>query len=281
MKIVRTVAGMQRLARKALADGRTIGLVPTMGYLHQGHLSLIERARKEVDLVVVTIFVNPTQFAPGEDLGKYPRDERSDLKKIKNVGGDIVFIPKPDDMYPSGFTTFITVEDLSRSLEGVSRPAHFRGVATVVAKLYNIIRPDVAVFGMKDFQQSVVLRRLTQDMGYPIKLIIAPTFREKDGLAMSSRNAYLSASQRKEAICLYRSLLSARSMVRSDICDIRKIEKEMRAVIRSTSSSVKIDYISFNDLKSLATVPRVVKNTVCSLAVKLGKVRLIDNLKLK
>jgi len=271
---------MQDAARKLAAEGKKIGLVPTMGFLHDGHLSLIKRARKHSDVVVVTIFVNPTQFAPHEDLAKYPRDEKGDLKKIKKAGGDIVFIPKAEDIYPEDFQTYVNVEVLTRSLEGASRPTHFRGVTTIVAKLFNITRPDVAVFGMKDYQQAVVLEQMTRDLGYPIKYIIAPTVREKDGLAMSSRNKYFSGEQRSQALCLYFALRTAREMVKSGIRQCRRIEKEMREVIKATCPTARIEYIAFTDLRSLKTAAKVEKDTICSLAVNIYGVRLIDNLKL-
>ena len=280
MRTIRSLKTMQNISREQAALGKRIGLVPTMGFLHEGHLSLIRRARKNADVIIVSIFVNPTQFAPTEDLGKYPRDERGDLRKIKAAGGDIVFIPKTTDIYPEDFQTYVSVEELTKSLEGATRPSHFRGVTTIVAKLFNLTRPDVAVFGMKDYQQAIVLKQMTKDLGYPIKLIIGPTVREKDGLAMSSRNKYFSDEQRREAVCLYYALRSARAMVQAGITDCRKIEKEMRAVIKGTCPTADIDYIAFTDFNTLQPVRQVVSVTVASLAVNLFKVRLIDNLKL-
>jgi pantoate--beta-alanine ligase len=271
---------MQALSRIMAVEGKKIGLVPTMGYLHEGHLSLIRRAKKASDIVITSIFVNPTQFAPHEDLDRYPRDEKGDIRKAAGAGSDILFAPKGSQMYPEGFSTFVEVEKLTDSLEGLSRPTHFRGVTTVVAKLFNITQPDVAVFGMKDFQQAVVLRRMTNDLGYQIQLIVAPTLRETDGLAMSSRNQSLDEKARAEAVCLYFALRTAREMVRAGEENVRKIEKEMRAVIRGISPKAEIDYIAFNDIDSLAVTRKVQKGTVCSLACKLGKVRLIDNMKL-
>lgn len=278
MRTVRSIKAMQNISREQTANGKRIGLVPTMGFLHEGHLSLIKRARKHADVVIVTIFVNPAQFAPGEDLKKYPRDERGDLRKIKAAGGDFVFIPKLTDIYPDDYETYVDVEKLTRVLEGASRPTHFRGVTTIVAKLFNIARPDVAVFGMKDYQQAVVLKRMTKDLGYPIKFVIAPTVREKDGLAMSSRNKYFTSEQRPEALCLYYALRTARAMVKSGVTDCRKLEKEMRAAIKATSPTAKVDYIAFTDFHSLKTVTRIKIQCVCSLAVKVHSVRLIDNM---
>jgi len=262
--IIRSVKRMQHESRRLASAGKRIGLVPTMGFLHEGHLSLIARARKQSDVVITTIFVNPTQFAPGEDLAKYPRDEKGDIKKIRGSSSEIIFIPKVEDIYPADFQTYVAVERLTRKLEGKHRPAHFRGVTTVVSKLFNITRPDVAVFGMKDFQQAVVLKKMTKDLGYPVRFIIAATVREKDGLAMSSRNKYFSTAQRIEARCLYRALTTAREMVKSRIFDVRMIRKEMRAVIRGSCPSAAIDYIAFTDLNSLIDIHSVTK-TVSAL----------------
>jgi len=280
MQIIRSVKKMQSVSRKLISSGKTVGLVPTMGSLHEGHLSLIRRARKAADLVVTSIFVNPAQFGPAEDFDKYPRSEKHDIQKIRDEDAGIVFIPKEEDFYPPDFQTSVEVKRLSKSLEGASRPSHFRGVTTVVAKLFNIVRPDVAVFGMKDFQQAVVLRQMTHDLGYPIKLIIAPTIREKDGLAMSSRNQRLDGINRWEALCLYYGLRSAREMVRAGIVSTARIEKEMRAAILATCPTAKVDYIAFTDFVSFRPTKKVVKGTICSLAVRVHGVRLIDNLKL-
>ncbi|UCC44229.1 MAG: pantoate--beta-alanine ligase [Candidatus Zixiibacteriota bacterium] len=280
MKVIRSVSKMQRLSRDLTAKGKKIGLVPTMGYLHEGHLSLIRRAKKAADVVIVTIFVNPTQFGPGEDLAKYPRDEKGDIAKIKATGGDYVFSPRAKDVYPEDFCTYVTTEELTKTLEGVSRPTHFRGVTTIVAKLFNITRPDVAVFGMKDYQQAVVLKRMTRDLGYPVKIIIAPTVREPDGLAMSSRNRYFDDRARWEAVCLYYALRSAKEMVKAGQTSVVRINKEMVAVIMATCPTARIDYIAFTDFKTLKPVRRIVRGTVCSLAVEVHGVRLIDNMKL-
>ncbi len=251
-----------------------------MGFLHEGHQSLIRRLKKKCDVVITTIFVNPTQFAPNEDLTKYPRDEKGDIRKIKEAGGDIVFIPKVHDIYPDDFQTFVDVKDLTKTLEGKHRPNHFRGVATIVTKLYNITRPDMVIFGMKDFQQAIVLKQMTKDLGYPIKYIIAPTIRENDGLAMSSRNKYFNKKARKEALCLYFALGTAQEMVNSRTKDVKKVTREMKAVIKSICPTAKIEYIAFTEYSSLTDVKKIVKNTVCSLAVKIANVRLIDNMRL-
>ncbi|MBD3256891.1 pantoate--beta-alanine ligase [candidate division GN15 bacterium] len=285
MKTIRSIRSMQKFAREASAKGKTIGLVPTMGYLHDGHLSLVRRAVKVSDVVVVTIFVNPAQFGPKEDLDKYPRDEKGDIAKIKEALGRkarsaAVFVPKAEDIYPDDFDTWVEVKGQTSILEGKSRPTHFRGVTTVVAKLFNITRPDVAVFGQKDFQQAVVLKKMARDLGYPVKMVIGATVREDDGLAMSSRNKYFDDISRWEAVSLYYALRTAKDMVKAGIRDPEKIAKEMAAVIGATSPTAKIDYIAFNEHDTLKPADKVGKGTVCSLAVKIRGVRLIDNMKL-
>lgn len=279
--ICRSIKKMQAVARQLAADGQKIALVPTMGFLHEGHLSLIRHGLKLGDIVITTIFVNPTQFAPHEDLAKYPRDEKGDLAKISSAGGKIVFIPQVSEIYPDDFQTYVDTEKLTQVLEGASRPTHFRGVTTIVAKLFNITRPDLALFGMKDFQQAMVLKRMARDLDYPIKMVIAPTVREKDGLAMSSRNKYFTPDQRAEAICLSQALKQAKRMVTAGESATTKIEREMRWVIVSICPTAEIDYIAFNQLDTLRPVKKVAKNTVCSLAVRVHAVRLIDNLKLR
>lgn len=281
MIVIRSIKKIQSAARKLAADEKRIGLVPTMGYLHEGHLSLVRRAKKHSDIVITTIFVNPTQFAPGEDLDRYPRDERGDIKKIEKAGGDIVFIPKASDIYAEDFQTYVTVGEKTKTLEGAFRPTHFRGMTTIVAKLFNITSPDVAVFGLKDYQQAVVLEQMARDMDYPIKIIVAPTVRERDGLAMSSRNRYFTLEQRKQAICLYQALKVARRMVRKEgVRQTGKLGQTMRKVIKNVCPVAEIDYIAFTDFKSLRPVKIVGKGCICSLAVRLYGVRLIDNLKM-
>lgn len=271
---------MQSYCRILAANGKSIALVPTMGFLHEGHLSLIRKAGKLCDRVITSIFVNPTQFAANEDFSRYPRDEKSDLAKIKKAGGDVVFIPKVKDIYPDNFQTFVDVQKLTRTLEGRVRPGHFLGVATIVAKLFNITRPDVAIFGMKDYQQAIVLKQMTSDLNYPIRFVIAPTVREKDGLAMSSRNSYFTAEQRKEAVCLYRALRRAKVMASENISDLNALCTDMERVIKSICPTAEIDYIAFTDFESLEPLMTVRKNCICSLAVRLYNVRLIDNMKL-
>ncbi len=280
MIMIRSIRQMQKHCRFLAAKGKSLALVPTMGFLHDGHLALIRRARKQSDRVITSIFVNPTQFAADEDFSRYPRDEKSDLAKIKGAGGDIVFIPKAKDIYHENFQTFVDVQKLTRTLEGKARPGHFLGVATIVAKLFNITRPDVAIFGMKDFQQVVVLKQMTADLNYPIKFVVAPTVREKDGLAMSSRNSYFSPEQRQDAVCLYRALLRAKALVAENVLDPDILRAEMELVIKSICPTAEIDYIAFTDFETLEPLNPIRKNCVCSLAVRLYNVRLIDNMKL-
>jgi len=280
MKIIRSIKQMQRVSRELASEGKKIGLVPTMGFLHEGHLSLIRRAKKLSDVVITSIFVNPTQFAPDEDLARYPRDEKGDIRKIDKAGGDIVFIPKAADMYPDEFQTYVTVEGITQTFEGESRPTHFRGVTTIVAKLFNITQPDIAVFGQKDYQQAVVLKKMVTDLDYPIRMVIAPTVREKDGLAMSSRNKYFTPDQRKETVCLYRALTGARKMVKNEkIYGTAVLRRKMKKIIKEICPVAEIDYIAFTDYDTLKPVKEVNRNTICSLAVRLHGVRLIDNMR--
>jgi len=281
VRLIRSVKRMQSLSRELAGTGGKIGLVPTMGFLHEGHRSLIDRARRLSDIVVVSIFVNPTQFGPGEDLAAYPRDERRDTGLIEAAGGDIVFMPRAGEVYPEDFQTYVEVGDLTTTLEGRSRPGHFRGVTTIVAKLFNIIRPHLAVFGLKDYQQAMVIRRLVDDLNYPIRIVLAPTVREADGLAMSSRNSYFTPGQRGEAVCLYRALKEARRLVTAEgVRDTGRIRRAMRRVIGSVCPSAEIDYIAFTDFETLAPLRVVGEDCICSLAVRLHGVRLIDNMKL-
>ena len=280
MQVIRSIGRMHSESRRLAAEGRTIGVVPTMGYLHRGHLSLMARAQKAADVVVATVFVNPAQFGPREDLSRYPRDEKGDIVKMREAGVGIAFIPRAEKMYPDEFQTFVTVDRLTQTLEGKHRPTHFRGVTTVVAKLFNIIRPDVAAFGMKDYQQAVVLRQMARDLGYPIKFIVAPTVRERDGLAMSSRNRYFGPDERLEARCLYYALRTAKAIVRAGERNPGTVRSEMRAVIRANCATAEIDYIAFTDFDTLKPVAEIHPGSVCSLAVQVHGVRLIDNTKL-
>ncbi|MDQ1271496.1 MAG: pantoate--beta-alanine ligase, partial [Planctomycetota bacterium] len=254
----------------------TIGFVPTMGALHEGHLGLIRQARKENDTVVVSIFVNPLQFGKNEDFKHYPRTFDNDCKLISQEGVDIVFKPDASEMYPDGFCTSVILEHLEDKLCGKSRPGHFRGVAVVVLKLLNLIKPDIAYFGQKDFQQTVVIKRLVSDLHVDVTIKVLPTIRDQDGLALSSRNAYLSETEKKDAPCLYRALTKAQAMVNTGIKNTEEIVQEMEKIVSQCKSGM-IDYISVVDPETLESVPKVRSGDVALLAVRLGKTRLIDN----
>ena len=254
----------------------TVGLVPTMGYLHEGHLSLIRRAREECDHVVVSVFVNPTQVGPQEDLSKYPRDLDRDLSLIEPLGVDLVWSPTTESMYPQGYQTWVEVEAITRPLEGARRPGHFKGVTTIVAKLFNGVQPHRAYFGQKDAQQAAVIRQMTRDLNFPIEIVVCPIVREPDGLAMSSRNVYLEPEQRKAATVLYRSLTAARNAYENgerDAETLRQIMKDMLAA----EPLAQMQYVSCADYDTLEELERVTGQALLSMAVFLGKTRLIDN----
>ena len=283
MQIVSSVAAMQRLAKKWRQAGIKIGFVPTLGYLHDGHLSLVREARKRVGKsgkVVVSIYVNPTQFAPTEDLAKYPRDLKRDLKMCRAEGADLVFTPGDAEIYPGRaegeYSTYVVEEKLSRSMEGAARPTHFRGVATVVAKLFNLVLPDVAVFGQKDFQQAAVIQRMVSDLNFPVQIIVAPTLRERDGLAMSSRNKYLDPEQRAQAVILFHALQAARAAVKKKSVSAVKFKKDLQEFITAAPLG-RLDYVEFFDPETLEPVAQVKPGTQMALAVYFGKTRLIDN----
>ena len=275
MRVVRSVSAMQRIALGRRGKGR-IGLVPTMGYLHEGHLQLVRAARKQSDFVVVSIFVNPIQFGPKEDFRRYPRDFGRDRRLLRSSGVDVIFYPSVRDIYPEGYATFVDVERLGEGLCGKSRPGHFRGVTTVVAKLLNIVMPDVAVFGAKDAQQAFVVRRMARDLGFHTRVVILPTVREKDGLAMSSRNVYLSPGERAEAPALHRSLVHARNLIRQGERRAARVKAAMRRLIERETSG-RIDYVEMVDTDELRSVKTIEGETLVALAVFFGKTRLIDN----
>src|SRR5277367_1657232 len=278
MQIVSSIAAMQRLAKKWQRAGTRIGFVPTMGYLHAGHLSLVKRARQAVSKngkVVVSIYVNPTQFAPTEDLLKYPRNLKRDLKVLRELKVDVVFTPSDAEMYPhkseNGFSTYVVEEKLSQSMEGASRPTHFRGVTTVVAKLFNIVLPDVAVFGQKDFQQAAIIKRMVSDFNFPIKIIVAPTLREKDGLAMSSRNKYLVGDLRRQASVLWRAIQTAKAAVKkSKSISATKLKTDLKKLIESEPDT-KLDYVEFFEPEILSPVSKITTGSQIALAVFVGK----------
>jgi len=275
MKIIDTAEKMQKQARLLIQSGETIGFVPTMGYLHEGHLSLIRIAREYADVVVVSIFVNPAQFGPNEDLAAYPRDFERDEKLCREAGADILFYPTPKNMYLDDHSLWLSEESLSTVLCGASRPGHFRGVCTIVAKLLNIVQPDFMILGEKDAQQLRVLRRMVRDLNFPVQIISAPTIREADGLAMSSRNKYLTPAERKEAACLFQSLEKAKALFAAGERDADKIRAAVRAVIEATSG--RVDYIEIVDDETLQAVRILEKPALLALAVTFSRARLIDN----
>lgn len=277
MRIFLNPQEIQKLIKKIKQQNKSIGFVPTMGALHQGHISLIRRARKENDIVAVSIFVNPAQFAPHEDLKKYPRPFEKDINICKSEGVDVIFAPKSLEMYSENYLAYITVEKLSDIMCGKFRPGHFRGVATVVAKLFNIVQPDRAYFGLKDFQQSVIIKKMVTDLNFPVKIITCPIVREKDGLALSSRNVYLSYEERKKALSLSRSLQTAKNLIKyKSVKSAEKIISEMRKIIVPRVD--KIDYISLRDAETLEELKYIKKKVVIAVAVFVGKTRLIDNI---
>lgn len=279
MRLVNSPAQMQRLAGEMRRRGR-LGFVPTMGALHQGHMSLVQRAKQLADYVVVSIFVNPLQFGPREDYSRYPRCPDRDRRLLAAAGVDCLFQPSVRAMYPAGFATWVEVERLTRHLCGASRPTHFRGVTTVVAKLLNIVQPHVAVFGQKDAQQAMVICRMVRDLNMNTKVVVAPTVREPDGLAMSSRNTYLTPRERGQAPVLYQSLCLARRMVRAGERDAGVISRAMRRLIKRQPDA-RIDYVEIVDSKELAPLRRLSGDVLVAVAVFFGRTRLIDNIRLR
>jgi len=261
-------------ARSALPE--PVGFVPTMGFLHAGHISLVQRARAECGSVVASIFVNPTQFGPNEDLAKYPRDLPRDLKLLESAGADLVWTPTPESMYPPGFQTWVEVERLTRGLEGEVRPGHFRGVTTIVAKLFNAVRPDKAYFGQKDAQQAAVIRRMVCDLNFPVEIVVCPTVREADGLAMSSRNTYLNPQERQAATVLFRALSAAKAAYEGGEREAGILRGVMRETVQAEPLA-RLQYVSCADYDTLEELERIMGKSLLSMAVRLGKTRLIDN----
>jgi len=280
MRIIESIAEMQQAAEGWRCDGKRIGLVPTMGYLHEGHLELMRSLRPQCDVLVISIFVNPAQFAPNEDFERYPRDLERDIRLASAVGVDIGFMPQVAEIYPEGYQTYVTVTEVAAPLCGRSRPIFFRGVATVVAKLFHMVKPHVAVFGEKDFQQLVTVRRMVQDLNMEIEIIGHPTVREADGLAMSSRNAYLTPEQRQKAVRLNQSLRRAQALVQGGELAGEVILNKVREVL-DEDNDVRIDYVELCDPATLQPVTRVEGPTLLALAVHVGVARLIDNAILK
>jgi len=285
MEVAKTIESVRSLVKAARGKGKNIGLVPTMGALHIGHISLIEAAVKKCDFVVVSIFVNPTQFGPGEDFEKYPRPLDADLKICRKAGVDVVFAPTPEQMYPSENLTWVNVEKLTESLCGQSRPIHFRGVTTVCAKLFNIVAPDIAFFGQKDAQQTIVIKRMVADLNMPLEIVICPTVRRPDGLAVSSRNKYLTDQQKKDATYIYKSLQKCKQMIDAGTTDSETIIAEMRKILSQTPS-IAIEYVSIVDAETLQAIdPHACLPTgrrggkvLAAVAVQIGPARLIDNI---
>ncbi|MBN2601315.1 MAG: pantoate--beta-alanine ligase [Candidatus Marinimicrobia bacterium] len=277
MQIINEIDKLKTVLMDYRKTGKRIGLVPTMGYFHEGHLSLIDAIRGKVDIVVVSLFVNPTQFGPAEDLDRYPRDFKRDERLARERGADIIFYPGVKEMYPEPFFTYVVTDQLSEVLCGKSRPVHFRGVTTIVAKLFNIVQPDVAVFGRKDAQQLIIIQRMVNDLNFPVEVIVAPIVREPDGLAMSSRNVYLSEDERKQAPIIYAALQKAFETVQNGETNAEKIKQLIRQKIESAELA-RIEYIELIAERDLQPVDRVEPGSFVAVAVLFGKTRLIDNL---
>jgi pantoate--beta-alanine ligase len=276
MRTISKTAEIQDAVNREKSLGKTIGFVPTMGFLHQGHLSLVRESLKKADMTVVSIFVNPTQFGPKEDFKDYPRDIQRDTEVLEKEGVDYLFFPGNEEMYPDGYKTYVEVPDLQDKLCGRSRPGHFRGVCTVVLKLFNIVDPDFAYFGQKDAQQAIILKRMAEDLNLKVKVEVLPTVREEDGLALSSRNTYLSQEERRAALVLSRSLDEARQMVENGERDAGRIKNRIREVI-SQEPLARIDYVEIVDMDDLDPVNEIENEALAALAVFIVKVRLIDN----
>lgn len=277
MEIARTIDSVRQAVKKARSEGRTIGLVPTMGALHQGHVSLINAATKRCDFVVVSIFVNPAQFGPGEDFDKYPRDIEADSEICENAGVRLIFAPEDKQMYPDKNLTWVTIDELGENLCGKTRLGHFRAVATVCAKLFNIVCPDAAFFGQKDAQQAILIKRMVTDLNMGLEIVICPTVREDSGLALSSRNKYLSPEEKKDAQLLYSSLKICETMVDDGIRDCQKLTQAIRREL-AKSTRIQIEYVSITDTLKLQDIECIDRSTLVALAVKIGTTRLIDNI---
>ncbi len=275
MEILRTIFEMQKLSNTLRRDGKTISFVPTMGFFHRGHLKLMEEGKRRGDTLVVSIFVNPTQFGPNEDYLTYPINLGND-QALAEEGADVLFIPSPDEIYPEGFQSFVNVEEVTRNLCGYSRPGHFRGVATIVLKLFNIVKPHIALFGEKDYQQLETVKRMVIDLNLDIEIVGVPIVREDDGLAMSSRNSYLSEDEKNAAKCLHTSLKKGREIWITGVKDSKTIINEVRKIIE-TEDNVTIEYVKVCDLETIKDVEEIQGNALLALAVKIGKTRLIDN----
>lgn len=277
MRVIEYINDLKAIVRSQKSAGKSIGFVPTMGYLHEGHISLVKSSLHDNEFTIMSIFVNPTQFGPNEDFGKYPRDLDRDLIMAENAGVDVVFVPSVQEMYPDGYVTYVNVEEITQELCGQSRPGHFKGVTTIVNKFFNIVEPNKAYFGQKDAQQVVVIKRMVKDLNMNVEIITCPIVREKDGLAMSSRNAYLNSEERKAALVLSKSLFEAEELVKSGERDGLKIIEFINNKITSESLAC-VDYIKVSDPESLEDVAIINKKVLIALAVKFGTTRLIDNI---
>jgi pantoate--beta-alanine ligase len=277
MQVISEIKEMQKISDHLRKEGKRIGFVPTMGYLHDGHLSLVQKAKELSDSIVVSIFVNPTQFGPGEDFQRYPRDEEGDKAKLNKVGVEFLFIPEVKEMYPESYQTYVEVSEVSKGLCGAFRPGHFRGVATVVSKLFNIVKPHVAVFGEKDYQQLLVIKRMVEDLNFDIEIIPGTLLREEDGIAMSSRNTYLTPENRRKATILYRSLVHAKELFDSGEKRAYNIIEGIKKRIESVEG-VSLQYVEMRDAETLERVETVSRRTVIAIAAMVGSVRLIDNI---
>ena len=277
MREIKDLNDMYAYSLRHKSHGKKIGFVPTMGALQEGHLPPVAESQKKTDIVVVSIFVNPIQFGPSEDLASYPRDLKKDMKLLKGLEVDVLFMPEASAMFPEGFKTFVEVDGLSKKLCGRARPTHFRGVATVVAKLFNLVAPDAAFFGEKDYQQLRIIRQMAKDLNLPVEIIARPTVREFDGLAMSSRNVYLDQKERKAALIIYRALSVAKEEIEKGEKDFRKILFRLRSLI-GTEPSVRIDYIAMVDPETLEDIKSLSGQVLAAVAVNLGKAKLIDNI---
>jgi len=278
MKIVKDIKEMQSTSRALRGEGKTIGFVPTMGALHEGHLSLVRAAKKDNDIVVVSIFVNPLQFGPKEDFDRYPRDLEGDSEKLRKEGVDILFFPDMKEMYPWDFRTYVEVQGLSEKLCGAFRPGHFRGVATVVTKLFNIVKPSRAYFGAKDYQQTVIIKRLVNDLNMDIEVLVCPTVREPDGLAMSSRNLYLNPEERKAALVIYRTLQEVAGLIKKGEKNPDVLKMRMLKALGSEPLVSSIDYAGIYDPESLEEVSEITGKVLVAIALRIGQTRLIDNI---
>ncbi len=280
MNTIQSVSDMQQWACATREAGKKIAFVPTMGFLHEGHVALMREGKRRGDYLVVSIFVNPTQFGVGEDYEDYPRDLEGDTEKVSSAGGDIIFAPSVKEMYPSGYQTFVAVEKVTQNLCGASRPTHFQGVTTVVAKLFNIVKPHVAIFGEKDYQQLVTIRQMTRDLNFDIEIIGMPTIREEDGLAMSSRNKYLSSEERKQALCLVSALNQVEKLFQGGEKNSKKLIARAAEIIR-VQPAAAIDYVKVCHPETIEDLEWIDDKALMALAVKIGKTRLIDNRVLK